>query len=87
MKLRWETYEDCEYPKIHVETGENTQLRNMALGGVLETLAEKVRYYCNQKLRRNYGFVFGLGNLTFDRVDDVIQYIHENVRRLVDNRF
>jgi hypothetical protein len=52
MKVLWETYEKCDYPKQDAD-GKNSRMRNRALAGVLQGLAEILRNRSFAKTDRN----------------------------------
>lgn len=72
LQTVWETFAVCEYRKKD-ENGSDTSLRKMALAGLLQALAEIVRF------RRFEGCAnepLSVGTLTFDNEQDIVSFIN-----------
>jgi hypothetical protein len=74
MKVLWETYEKCDYPKQDAD-GKNSRMRNRALAGVLQGLAEILQNRAFAKTdgnNRNSSLmpVITFGDLKFKTDDD-----------------
>jgi hypothetical protein len=76
MKVIWETYEKCDYPKLDAD-GKNSRMRNRALAGILQGLAEilKDRSKSDRDNRNSSLMPITFGDLKFKTNEEAKRFI------------